>query len=76
MSIPSDNVNMLKIVGHPNGRIFMLGEDANVYELRYQRNVWMEGHPACLFSLVPFLPSRPLSSFSFLVSRVCREWSM
>eukprot|EP01094_Clydonella_sp_ATCC50884_P026734 TRINITY_DN7439_c0_g1_i1.p1 TRINITY_DN7439_c0_g1~~TRINITY_DN7439_c0_g1_i1.p1 ORF type:complete len:1183 (+),score=336.76 TRINITY_DN7439_c0_g1_i1:148-3696(+) len=38
MSVPTDNVNMLKIVGQESGRIFMLGEDANVYELQYQRN--------------------------------------
>ena len=39
MVIPSDNTNMVKIVGTASGRIFMLGEDANVYELKYQRQV-------------------------------------
>jgi nuclear pore complex protein Nup155 len=36
MSIPSDSVNMLKIVGTPQGRIFMCGRDGNLYELQYQ----------------------------------------
>lgn len=34
--VPTDNVNMLKIVGTNNGRIFMCGKDGNVYELAYQ----------------------------------------
>ncbi|EFC50324.1 nucleoporin 155 [Naegleria gruberi] len=34
--IPSDNVNMLKIVGTKNGRIFMCGKDGCLYELTYE----------------------------------------
>jgi len=34
--IPSDNVNMLKIVGTQNGRIFMCGKDGCLYELTYE----------------------------------------
>ena len=33
MSISSDGVNMLKIVGTQNGRIFAAGKDGNVYEV-------------------------------------------
>jgi hypothetical protein len=36
LSVPSDNVNMLKIVGMKNGRIFMCGKDGSLYELEYQ----------------------------------------
>jgi len=38
-SVPSDNVHMLKIIGTPEGRIFMCGKDGNVYELHYQATV-------------------------------------
>ncbi|CAM9224570.1 unnamed protein product [Chrysoparadoxa australica] len=31
----ADGVPMLKIVGHPSGRIFMAGKDGNLYELEY-----------------------------------------
>jgi nuclear pore complex protein Nup155 len=34
--VASDNVHMLKIVGSPNGRVFMCGKDGCVYELHYQ----------------------------------------
>nr|CAG4708404.1 unnamed protein product [Naegleria fowleri] len=34
--IPSDNVNMIKIVGTQNGRIFMCGKDGCLYELTYE----------------------------------------
>lgn len=36
LSVPSDEVNMLSIVGTPSGRIFMCGNDGNLYELDYQ----------------------------------------
>ncbi len=36
ISLPSDNVNMLKIIGMKNGRIFMAGSDGSLYELYYQ----------------------------------------
>ncbi|CAM9600176.1 unnamed protein product, partial [Choristocarpus tenellus] len=32
----TDGVSMLKIVGHPNGRVFMAGKDGNLYELEYR----------------------------------------
>jgi nuclear pore complex protein Nup155 len=35
-SISSDCVNMLKIAGTKNGRIFMCGQDGNLYELTYE----------------------------------------
>ena len=35
-SIPTDNVNMLSITGTKDGRIFMAGQDGNLYELHYQ----------------------------------------
>lgn len=31
----TDGVSMLKIAGHPNGRVFMAGKDGNLYELSY-----------------------------------------
>lgn len=31
----TDGVSMLKIAGHPNGRVFMAGKDGNMYELSY-----------------------------------------
>ena len=34
-TVSSDNVNMIKVVGTPNGRIFMAGADGCVYELHY-----------------------------------------
>jgi nuclear pore complex protein Nup155 len=36
LSIPSDHVNMLNIIGTSNGRIFMSGKDGNLYEFVYQ----------------------------------------
>jgi nuclear pore complex protein Nup155 len=36
MSIPSDNVNMTHIVGTQTGRIFMRGNNGQLYELQYQ----------------------------------------
>ena len=36
LSVPSDEVNMLQVVGTPAGRIFMCGNDGNLYELDYQ----------------------------------------
>jgi hypothetical protein len=36
LAIPSDNVNMIKVVGTDTGRIFMSGKDGNLYELQYQ----------------------------------------
>lgn len=35
LSVPSDEVNMLQVVGTPQGRIFMGGFDGNLYELDY-----------------------------------------
>jgi hypothetical protein len=34
-TVPSDNVAMVKVVGSQSGRIFMAGNDGNVYELDY-----------------------------------------
>lgn len=34
-TLPSDNVTMIKIVGSELGRIFMIGNDKNLYELDY-----------------------------------------
>lgn len=41
-SMPTDNVTMLKIVGSLVGRIFMAGNDGNIYELDYcyAENPW------------------------------------
>eukprot|EP00698_Gefionella_okellyi_P004934 TRINITY_DN14557_c0_g1_i1.p1 TRINITY_DN14557_c0_g1~~TRINITY_DN14557_c0_g1_i1.p1 ORF type:complete len:1315 (+),score=335.24 TRINITY_DN14557_c0_g1_i1:93-4037(+) len=36
MTLPTDNINMLKIAGTDNGRVFMCGRDGNLYELLYQ----------------------------------------
>ncbi len=36
LSVPSDDVNLLQVVGTPAGRIFMCGNDGNLYELDYQ----------------------------------------
>jgi hypothetical protein len=40
--MPSDNVAMVKVVGSQSGRIFMAGNDGNVYELDYGNadSVW------------------------------------
>jgi len=38
-SVPTDGVAIRKIVGSPNGRIFMAGDDGNIYELAYQQHV-------------------------------------
>eukprot|EP01035_Chromulina_nebulosa_P029906 gene29906-39692_t len=35
VSLPSDNTTMFKIVGAQTGRIFMAGNDGNLYELEY-----------------------------------------
>lgn len=35
VSLPSDNITMFKIVGAKSGRIFMAGNDGNLYELDY-----------------------------------------
>eukprot|EP00954_Amorphochlora_amoebiformis_P005165 406492-Amorphochlora_amoeboformis.AAC.1 len=37
-SAATDNVHMLKVIGTPNGRIFMGGKDGNVYELVAEAN--------------------------------------
>ncbi len=37
-SVPTDGVIMRKIVGTPNGRIFMGGDDGNLYEVVYAKN--------------------------------------
>jgi hypothetical protein len=34
-TLPSDNITMIKIVGSELGRIFMIGNDRNLYELEY-----------------------------------------
>jgi len=41
-TMPSDNVAMVKVVGSQTGRIFMAGNDGNVYELEYSNSesVW------------------------------------
>jgi nuclear pore complex protein Nup155 len=36
LSVPSDYVSMLSMVGTEQGRIFMCGKDGNIYELAYQ----------------------------------------
>eukprot|EP00741_Cyanophora_paradoxa_P004261 tig00000789_g4137.t1 len=36
LSMPSDKIDMLRIVGTDNGRILMGGKDGNVYEIIYQ----------------------------------------
>jgi nuclear pore complex protein Nup155 len=38
LSVPSDEVNMLQVLGTPQGRIFMCGNDGNLYELDYQNS--------------------------------------
>jgi len=38
--LPTDNVNMLKIVGTQNGRIFLGGKDGCLYELYYQVKIY------------------------------------
>ncbi len=35
LSVPTDEVNMLQVVGTPSGRVFMCGSDGNLYELDY-----------------------------------------
>ena len=35
-SIPTDNTNVISMVGTHNGRIFMAGKDGCLYELAYQ----------------------------------------
>jgi nuclear pore complex protein Nup155 len=35
LSVPTDEVNMLQVVGTPLGRAFMCGNDGNLYELDY-----------------------------------------
>lgn len=35
-AVPTDNVNMLKVVGTNNGRVFMTGRDGSLNELLYQ----------------------------------------
>ena len=35
-TIPSDNITMFKVIGSQSGRIFMGGNDGNIYELDYQ----------------------------------------
>lgn len=35
-NLPSDNVNMLSVVGSPEGRIFLAGKDGCLYEVVYQ----------------------------------------
>jgi nuclear pore complex protein Nup155 len=35
-ALPSDNVNMLKIVGTSTGRIFLGGNDGSLNEVQYQ----------------------------------------
>lgn len=36
MSVPTDDVHMLKMVGTDDGRILMCGKDGNIYEFLYQ----------------------------------------
>lgn len=36
--LPSDNITMLRIIGSQTGRIFMAGNDGNLYELDYSNN--------------------------------------
>ena len=35
-NVPSDNVSMVAIEGTPNGRLFLAGRDACLYEITYQ----------------------------------------
>eukprot|EP00941_MAST-03F_sp_MAST-3F-sp1_P002721 g2721.t1 len=50
LSIPSDNVSMLTVCGTASGRIFMGGQDGNLYELHYRPYGWQD--------YVPFVSSR------------------
>lgn len=34
-TISTDNISMIKMVGTPSGRLFMCGEDGNIYEFDY-----------------------------------------
>ena len=34
--MPTDNINMVKVIGSQSGRIFMGGTDGNLYELEYE----------------------------------------
>ena len=36
---PTNNINMLKVVGTKDGQIFMAGSDGYLYELSYGRGV-------------------------------------
>ena len=49
-SVPTDNVIMVKVVGSQSGRIFMAGNNGNMYELDYQSS---EGTWARLFGAGP-----------------------
>ena len=43
-TIASDNVQMLQVIGTPNGRIFLGGNDSHVYELVYSSSEgWFGG---------------------------------
>lgn len=66
ISIPSDEVNMMQVVGTPEGRILLCGVDGNIYELEYSApgSGWFGSSKRCrkinhtqgmLGSLVPFL---------------------
>lgn len=35
LTIPADNITMMQIVGMGNGRIFMVGNNGQIYELEY-----------------------------------------
>lgn len=61
-SLPSDNVTMLKIVGSLSGRIFMAGNDGNIYELDYSYtdNSW-----AALVGGVPQHKCRKINHFAW-----------
>lgn len=76
-SVPSDSVTMLKVAGSQCGRIFMGGNDGNVYELEYQNaEVWSVfgssrkcrklNHTAWHWKLIHIVPSifRELSGWN------------
>ena len=45
LAIPSDNVSMLTVAGTGNGRVFMGGQDGNLYELWYRAYGWQDFLP-------------------------------
>ncbi|KAJ3217565.1 hypothetical protein HDU67_007637 [Dinochytrium kinnereticum] len=67
ISIPSDNISMISIVGSVDGRIFMCGNNGNIYELQYQsEDGWLYRRCRMVDLTSPpykhFIPSLPFFS--------------